>query len=309
MAMKKILSALLIGTSIVLSGCLNDTSFDPEKGKIKPDPTPAIWVASDSNSRLYLIGDMPLVGKNFPWETGPIRLAASQSDTLILESDPSEKASLRGVMLTRELGFYSDGTLLIDSLDDRGMKNLDLATTRLGMPAGSLNNLKPWLAAATLAVGAGETEGLTSQNPLVAKLTDEATIKGHNMIFLAEPEDRVRDLAELTPEVHLKYLDRTLSDFSGLGNAMVVAAENWQKGDVGALKTRNVNLYTQMPTSAYQALIRNRNEQYIGKLVGFLEGSGNGIAIVGMPHLIDQGNLQVMLRDRGYKVERYNGSQ
>lgn len=307
--MKKLLSALILVTGLLLSACLNEeTSFDPDKDKEKPLPSPAVWIVSDADSKLFMIGDVPLVPKRIDWETGPIRLAASQSKTLILENDPSEKASLRGVMLTQELGFYSDGTKLTDNLDDRGMKNLNLATTRLGMPEGALNNLKPWLAAATLALGAGESEELTSKNSLVEKLRGEAEVKGHTMMFLSSPEQRVRDIADLSPDVHLKYLDRTLSDFSGLGEGMIKAADSWQQGDIGALKSRSVNLYTQMPSSAYQGLIQSRNAQYIGKLVNFLEGQGDGIAIIAMPHLIDQGNLQVMLRDRGYKVERYDGT-
>lgn len=310
--MKKMLSALVMSAALALTGCLNeDASFDPEKGKEKAAPSPAIWVASDSDSRLYLVGMVPFTTEQVEWETGPIRLAASQAKTLILEDDTTRKSRLEEDRLTQELGFYQDGTKLTDNLDDRGMKNLNLATKRLGMGDGLLNNLRPWLAAGTLTHGASDTSGLikASENTLVAKLSGEADVKGHNMIFLNSPEETVRDIADLPADVHLKYLDRTLSDFSGLGDALVKSAEAWQKGDIGALKTRSVNLYTQMPSSAYQTLIRTRNERYIEKLDGFMKGEGNGIAIIGMPHLIDQGNLQVMLRDRGYKVEQYNGTQ
>ena len=308
--MKKLMTSAAIGLAFLVSAC-QPGGAGPETSEETPNrvASPAVWVASDNNSKLFLIGAVSMMPEDMFWKTSVVGLAADQAKTLILESDPSESATVEAVELSLNLGFYKDGSKLTDSLDDRGLKNLDLATTRMEMAAGSFNNFKPWLAANTLAVGTGGDVGLTDKKPMVSTLYSEANIKGHDILFLSTPEQQVRDLADMPADVQLRYLDRTLSEFSGLGEDLVETANAWHEGDLAALQVKHVSVLTQIPSSSYQSLIRSRNDAYLPKLVNFLEGSGTGLAVVQLPHLVDAGNLRVMLREKGYKVERYYGSE
>lgn len=304
--MKKIVTSLALGFSVLASACQQSQPAEEIEAENTVKDSPAVWVVKDRDSKLFLIGSIPMVKSDAKWDTPAVALAANQAKTVFIEVDNSDSASMRAMMLTQELGFYQDGSKLSDLLDENGQKLLDLALQRSEMAPGSLDNFKPWFAAILLNVAAGEGSDLIDET-MTQALMDDAERDGAKIEHLNTPEQPVRSLASLSDQVQLKYLDRTLSDFSGLGDRMVKTAEAWQKGDIGTLKTERVNVRTQMPTSAYQTLIKDRNTIYAGKLVNFMEGSGTGMAIVEISHLVDAGNLQVMLRERGYKVERYYG--
>lgn len=305
--MKKLTLTFALGVTLALAACQQPAETPQPEDGFQAAASPAVWVVKDKDSKLFMIGTVPLVKPDMDWETPAILLAASQADTLILAADPSEGATVKAMELTRELGFYSDGTKLSDSLDETGKKQLDLASTRSEIIPGSLENVKPWVAAVLLGVAAGQSEGLVSENIMVETLLKTAEIDGQKVIFLSSQESRIRDIADLPEGVHLKFLDRTLNDFSGLGASLVKSADAWQKGDLTVLRTGAKNLHTQLPASHYQALIKGRNNAWIEKLENFMEGQGTGLAIVDIPHLVDPGNLQIMLREKGYKVERYYG--
>ncbi len=304
--MKRIVTAFALGVSLLLTACQPPQQVEEAETGNTVQDSPAVWVAKDNDSKLFLLGSLPMVKSDARWDTPAISLAANQAKTVFIEVDTSDAAAMRSMMLTQELGFYQDGTKLSELLDDNGQKLLNLSLQRSEMAPGALDNFKPWFAAILLGVAAGEGAELVD-DPMTAELVKDAELDGAKIEFLISPEQQVRGLADLTDQAQLKYLDRTLSDFSALGDRMVETAEAWQKGDVGKLKTDRVNVRTQMPSSAYQKLVKDRNGIYIGKLVNFMEGTGTGLAIVEMSHLVDQGNLQAMLRDRGYKVERYYG--
>ncbi len=304
--MKKIVMSFAMGFSVLMAACQQPQAVEEEETENRVQDSPAVWVVKDNDSKLFLLGSLPMVKSDARWDGPAVSLAANQAKTLFVEVDNSDAASMRSMMLTQELGFYQDGSKLSDLLDDNGQKLLDLSLQRSEMAPGSLDNFKPWFAAILLGVAAGEGAGLID-DPMTAALLKDAELSGAEIKFLITPEQQVRGLSDLTDQNQLKYLDRTLSDFSALGDRMDETAGAWQTGNVTKLKTDRVNVRTQMPTSAYQKLIRDRNEIYIGKLVNFMEGTGTGMAIVEMSHLVDQGNLQAMLRDRGYKVERYYG--
>jgi len=269
--------------------------------------SPAVWVVSDADSRLYLIGTVPLVKQDAVWQTLAVRGAIDDSKAFLIETDPSNSSAVAAMEVTRELGFYTDGSRLTDLLDAVDTEKLARVSARANIPLGTLENIKPWLASSLLAIAAGENAGLSTENPIIENAIDTAKIKQSPVMFLSTADSQVRDLGELPADVQLSFLKRTLDDYDGLGTGMIKTAEEWQVGGLLHLKTESTNVLSQLPSSEYRTLIKKRNDAWIGTIDEFLKGSDNGVLIVGMAHLIDSGNLQVMLIERGYTVRQYYG--
>jgi len=307
--MKRFLKICVASVAIGMAACgpsgpVEDAAEDGVENEI---PSPAVWVASDDDSKLYMIGTVPMLEQTTVWETLAIRGAMADAQTFIFERDPSEAGERDEMLLSGELGYYTDGTNLADRLSEADLAQLDAISEKIDLPAGSLNNFKPWLVSEMLVIAAGEKAKLTSENKMAQSFINSAKIQGNPIIILDAPDAFLRDLADLPEETQIQYLKRTMDDFDGLGERLEKNAQEWAVGGLHHLKTKAANLHSQLPSSVYRNMIKSRNERWVGKLDDFLKGSENGVMVVSMPNLIDSGNLQVMLIEKGYTVLPYYG--
>lgn len=301
---------LTFGLLLGLSACgqKNSKIADAEEEQITDIPAPVVWVAQDDDSELYLIGTVPYLQKSAEWETLAIRGATDEASQFFFEYDPSDNAVMASMMLTQELGFYTDGSRLTDRLDAEAQGLLKTVSETSQIPLGRLENLKPWLAAMLLGSSAAEQAELNVDNDMVKSMVNRAEINKKTVTFLETPESRVRDMAELPEDLQIRFLTRTATRYPGLGDKMLATAEAWQVGSLMTLKNDGVNLQSQLPSREYKAFVQARNEEWIDALDNFMQGEGVGVVVVGMPHLLmDEVNLQLMLIDRKYNVKRYYG--
>lgn len=308
--MKKMKSLLTLGLLLGLAACgqTKTETVEAEEEKITDIPAPVVWVAQDDDSELYLIGTVPYLQKSAEWETLAIRGATDDASQFFFEYDPSDNAVMASMMLTQELGFYTDGSRLSDRLDADANALLQTVSETSQIPFGRLQNLKPWLAAMLLGSSAAEQAELNVDNDMVKSMVNRAEINNKTVTFLETPESRVRDMAELPEDLQIRFLTRTATRYPGLGDKMVETADAWQVGSLMALKNDGVNLQSQLPSREYKAFIESRNKEWIDTLDNFMQGEGVGVVVVGMPHLLmEEVNLQLMLIDRKYNVKRYYG--
>lgn len=270
---------------------------------------PAIWVAKDYDSTLYLFGTVHLLPDDLAWQKDDMRAAFAKAGTVFFEVDTGEDGQVQAAVLTTSLGMRSDGLRLSDSLDSYQLKLLEAAAHNGGLTIASLDSMKPWLAAEFLSFAAATNAGLSAELSADEALKSRAARGGKNVIYLESMEEQIRASAELPKFVQMNLLTEAMERFNTLGADMTDVAEAWSVGQTDVLTRKLIRpMKTQAP-EVFNSLLRDRNRKWASRLARFMDDSGTGFVAVGTAHLLGEDSLLDELREQGYTVSRYYAFQ
>ncbi|NNE57817.1 MAG: TraB/GumN family protein [Hellea sp.] len=302
--MKKLQKILMVATAFMLAACAAEDAENSEE-KLLQNDSPVVWIAEDDDSRLYMIGTVPLVPESSAWQTAEVMSALESAETFFFESDTRDSARAEALRLTAELGLYDGGDKLSSYLDDLQIKLLINAAADADVPRGTLENMKPWFAGEILSVAAAESAGLKVDIAPDTVIQEWAKLRVRKTEYLDDVDVRIRDMADLPQETQIEFLSNVMTNYGALGDSMKATALQWEKGKLSDLMRGQTNIYSQLPEADYEALLAKRNARWSKELTAFMEGSGSAIVVVGMPHLLGSDSLQYMLRENGYPVRRH----
>lgn len=270
---------------------------------------PALWVAKDYNSTVYLFGTVHLLPDDLSWMRDDVRAAFGEAGTIYFEVDTGTQGQIQASILTQNFGMRSDGLRLSDGLDSYQLKLLDAAAHNGNITLAALDSMKPWLASEFLTVAAATNAGLSPEVSADSALKSRAAREQKNVIYLETMEDQIRVSADQPAFVQMKILTETLENFNTLGTDLTQIVQAWSVGGTAFLTREMVlNLKKRSP-DFYKALLTDRNEKWADVLTRYMEGSGTAFVAVGTSHLLGEDSLIEMLRDQGYKVSRYYAFQ
>src|SRR4051794_2172164 len=120
-------------------------------GQAAANAEPAMWVIKDADSTIYLIGTMHLLKHDTEWNAEKVKKTVHESTELWLEiADFDNQAALAPLMM--KLGLDPEHPLSTKLSAEQKTKLSKLADT-YGIPAATLEPLRPWLAAVVLGMG------------------------------------------------------------------------------------------------------------------------------------------------------------
>lgn len=306
MFLRLISRIILLFAAVTLVGCDQGGTV---AGKVSDararNDGPAIWVATDHDSTLYLFGTLHLLSPEVDWIKDDMRDAFKASGTIFFEVDTGPSAQIEAAVLSQSLGFYSDGRRLQDQLDSYQLKLLEAAANNGDIPVAVLDNMKPWLASEFLSIAAAATVNLSPELSADDALKSRARQQRKNVRYLDTIDGQIRRSANQADFVQMMMLSDTLEGFNGMGDDLTRTAQAWAVGNTDFLTREIVNAVRDRSPDIYQSLYDDVNEVWAKDLIRFLEGSGTGFAAVGIGHLLGDDSLQEKLRGQGYEVERH----
>ncbi len=257
---------------------------------------PALWVARDADTTVWLFGTVHQLRAGTPWMTGAVAQAFADSDTLVLEIppvDPEEMTDALVAVAPRR------PVPLPPALDRR----LRQRARDLGFPARAFDATDPWFAATTLAAQPLARAGYSADpapETLLATLADRAgkpvdaleTLPGQLAIFAGLPQDAQRTM-----------LARVLDDSDPVATMDRVVAL-WGTGDVAALDRLLGEDMDDAGPAVRAALIDRRNTAWARTIARWMREPGTRFVAVGAGHLTGPGSVQARLRTRGLTVTR-----
>ena len=270
---------------------------------------PAIWVAKDFDSTLYLFGTVHLLPDDLDWQKEDMRDAFKDSGTIFFEVDSGPDAQVEATVLATSLGMRKDGLRLSGSLDSYQLKLLDAAAHNGDLSIAALDSMKPWLASEFLTVAAATNAGLSSALSADEALKSRAKREQKNIIYLETIEDQIRVSADQPDFVQMIMLTETLEGFNSLGDDLKNIVTSWAVGRTDYLAREMVLALKNKSPDFYNALLVERNRKWSKTLTRWMEDSGTGFVAVGASHLLGEESLVEMLREQGYKVSRYYAFQ
>jgi len=270
---------------------------------------PAIWVAKDYDSTVYLFGTVHLLPDDLSWLKDDVRDAFGKAGTVYFEVDTGRQGQIEASVLTQSLGMRSDGRRLSDNLDSYQLKLLDAAAHNGDIPLAALDSMKPWLASEFLTVAAAVNAGLSPELAADAALKSRAAREQKNVIYLETMEEQIRISADQPDFVQMKLLTDTLESFNALGADLKRIVSAWSVGQTDFLAREMVLKLKERSPDFYKALLTDRNKKWAKVLTRYMEDSGTAFVAVGTSHLLGEDSVIALLREQGYEVSRYYAFQ
>ena len=310
--MKRVFSAFVAMS--VFAGCspadgsrtANDSVSDRVQDARSRNDGPAIWVAKDIDSTLYLFGTVHLLPDDLIWQREDMRQAFDEAGTIFFEIDTGASGQIDATVLTTRLGLRNDGLRLTDRLDNYQRNLMEAAANNGNLTIAALDGMQPWLASEYLMFAAAQNVGLSADLSADEALKSRAVREGKNVVYLESLEAQIRASANLPEELQLDILTETLERFSSLGEDATEIAEQWSVGGTDYLTEQITRPMRARSPLVFNRLLRDRNKAWAKKLSRFMEDSGTGFVAVGTAHLLGEESLLSELREQGFSVQRYH---
>ncbi len=269
-----------------------------------PSAGPALYVARDADSTMYLFGTMHLRKAGEAWSTPAIDAALAMSEEIWTEIDVSPQAmqSVAQVMMVR--GAAPPEAPLSSKLSPEQWQRLVGSLRSPQMSVARIDAMQPWLAALMLSMAPAIEAGYNPAAGADLGVGASGAAQGKRMRAFETLAQQVGFFADLPEAVQLQLLLEAMDQGSRETDALDALGAAWARGDLETLgATLNDEMRRDYP-ELFEALMVRRNDAWVATLLQELEGAGSDFVAVGAAHLVGPEGLIAQLRARGVSVER-----
>jgi uncharacterized protein YbaP (TraB family) len=266
---------------------------------------PAFWVVKDADSTIYLLGTVHLLKPETVWKTDKLLAAMNEAKQLWLELPTTDPQAMAPEMMQLVVKYgMSPGVPLSKDLTPDEMKTLDQAAQVAGLTASQLNVFRPWFAALTISNAAMVRAGYDPSSGVDMNVEAIFKARGIKPNGLENAEQQIKVFASMTREQELEYLRTTMEEYEKASTELDQMVEQWSHGDLAGLEQMFVtDMKTETP-DLYEALLLNRNANWVMQIQEMLKGKGVIFIAVGAGHLIGPDSVLSMLKAKGIASER-----
>jgi uncharacterized protein YbaP (TraB family) len=262
---------------------------------------PALWVAKDADTTIYLFGTVHLLPNDTHWHYPALDKALADSNALYVEIVDDDALHMQTLVLRYGLDMDHPLSTLLTG-DERA--TLARAAQTLGMPEQALEVMKPWLAGLTVAVAPLLKAGLDPEHGVDKLLRTQMTAAGKPVRGLETAEQQVRFLADMPPAMQLDFLRSSLRDFGKGTMQLKTVIDAWKNGDVAAIAHREDRELKQRSPRLYRRLLVTRNVDWARQIATMMQQPGTVFVAVGAAHLAGPDSVLRQLEKHGIAVRR-----
>lgn len=257
---------------------------------------PALWVARDADTTIWLFGTVHQLRPRTPWLAGTVADAFADSDTLVLEivePTPDEMAAAV-VQVTPPRPTPLPGEL---------NRRLRARAAERGFPRNAFDATAPWFAATVLAAQPLAQAGYRSDPAPETLLTTLAERSGKPVAAFETLGQQLGIFAALPQGAQRTMLERTLAERDPVP-AMDRVVASWGRGDMATLDRLLGEDMAEAGPAVRTALLDRRNAAWARMIAKWMREPGTRFVAVGAGHLTGPGSVQERLRARGVEVKR-----
>ena len=265
---------------------------------------PAMWLAEDEDSKVYLFGSIHVLPEGVRWYTPAIARAFENAEELVIESKASDSGGDTDVSDYIEArALLPEGQTLDELLSPADYARLQELASVLDLDEYQIARMQPWLLRILLTNEIFERSGMERTLGVDNLFEQTALRKEMTISALETPREAMMTLAEYPIEVQVRQLSESLNATAGdaASDDLSGLLVSWAMGDID----RNARLIAaSMSPLTYRNVVVDRNRKWLPRLEGYLSKPQQTMVVVGNAHLVGQGNLIDMLRRRGHSVSR-----
>ncbi|MCR6644740.1 MAG: TraB/GumN family protein [Terricaulis sp.] len=293
--MRTLIAALLLALAPALAACA--------PAPAQPQGEPALWRIADADSEIWLFGTAHMLPPELNWRGPRFEAAFAAADELVTETDASPEGGAQAYALSEAHGRLEPGQALTALLSAEDQAQFARVASALRLDPATLETMRPWLAALRLSYADAITRGLSPAAGVENVLAADARARGMRMSFLETPEQQVRFLADLPEAAQIRFLRDTMQAIEAGETGIDQLDDLWARGDVEALAALFDAQWQAGSPALYETIILARNRAWADAIQARLAGEGRIFIAVGAAHLIGEGNVIDLLRERGIEVE------
>ena len=289
--------ALLLAPLLAMPACAQ-TPPAPVADTIHP----ALWVAKDADTTIYLFGTVHVLKPGLPWFDEAVRTAFDRSGEVMLElvqPEPAAMATIVAAHATTPATAPVLSSTLAPAERDRYLK----ALADVGVPPAAFEHSKPWFAALNLSLLPLLKAGFDPANGPETVITAAAGKAGKPVRGFETAEQQIGYFDQLSAGAQHAFLVSTLDELPKVQTEMAKMVADWGRGDPDALAALMNDDLNASPEVA-DVLLYRRNARWADALTERLKAPGTVFVAVGAGHLSGKGSLVEDLRAKGVKVER-----
>ena len=265
----------------------------------------SFWKVSSEQTSVYLLGSIHFANASFYPLRDVILEAFDDADRMSVEVVLDETAPQEYTSLLDRYGRYPRGETLRDHVSESTYQRLRTFLEDSGMPATSMDSLRPGIIVMQLASMMMMQNGYTPEYGIDMRLMARARASGKPIDALETIEQQIRLIAGLPH--HDMVLAETLDQLDEAASIIDEMERAWKVGDEAAM----LALLITDPEGQYagfedvnEILLYQRNRGMLEKISGYLKGDEQRFIVVGAAHLIGTEGLIELLDEAGYEIER-----
>ncbi len=275
---------------------------------LSPDRTPAagpaLWIAADEDTTVYLFGTVHVLKPGTDWRTAAFDTALENADAVYLEVDTeSAQAQAAFARVVTEEGLFTDGRTLSAVLDAADEADVAEAAEAVGSALTAFEAFRPWLAALQLTNIQLQQLGYRPDSGVEAVVAGAAARAGTPLRFLETPAEQISFFAELDEADQVDFLVSTAEQITDEPELLDGLIDAWAAGDVAALSDLVSDEAAFGSAAVYDTLLADRNIAWAAEIERLMaEEPGAFLVAVGAAHLAGEDALPGLLRARGVEV-------
>lgn len=270
---------------------------------------PALFVARDADSTIYLFGTVHLRRPGGAWGGADAQAALAEADEVWTEVEITPEADARAQALMTQRGMAPANRPLSSWLTAEENGRLRALTQRLGVSAHMIEPMEPWLAALTLSVLPMMQAGYDPNAGVDRAVDAAADAAGVQRRAFETIEEQVAFLSGFSPELQRQMLLDAIAEAEKGPEQFDPMLAAWERGDLDTLEDFVIDDMRDEYPELYEVVFVRRNAAWMEILMRELEGEGVDFVAVGAGHLLGEDGLVAQLRARGVTVERVGGER
>lgn len=296
-------TSLRLGLALILAlltGCREASA--PTDASKTDTAKPALWLVSDADTKIYILGTVHSLPPGTQWQKGEIAEAISSADSLVLEianaDDPGE-----AVLVFNRMSHSKD----LPSIQERVAPDLRLQLEQSAKAAGlsleTLSGYETWGAALVLS-NARTTEGGYERSAGVEVALLNAFRTAKKPIEGLETISQQYGYFDVLPEAEQRImLANAIADPTKSQAQMKEAVDAWADGEPDRL-AEAMNRETEATPMLKRLILTDRNARWALWIGKALDRPGVILVAVGAGHLAGAGSVQDALAKNGLKAVR-----
>lgn len=263
---------------------------------------PPVWIVHGSRATLILFGSIHLLPPGLDWEPPALKQALARAHEIWFEVPLDAAGMDAAAQAAAAKGLQPTGQALSEQLPAKDWSRLAALAQFYGASAEMLDRMRPWLADVTLEVASYAKMGAVTDDGVERQLSVQL---GADVVRRAfeTPQQQIDALAGASPSDQIASLEETLDELQQGPALYQQLLKAWLDGDVAQIQALALTPVMTAAPGAYRALVVDRNQRWIGAVLGRLDQPGEAVMVVGVGHLIGPDGLPNLLRERGVRVD------
>jgi uncharacterized protein len=262
-----------------------------------------IWKVSSRQGAVYLAGSVHLLTPEYYPLSPSFLKAFAASELLVEELDMGEMLSMQSQLQMVSSGMLPPGQTLDRVLSARTFQVASKKLADLGMPAGPMQQFKPWLLALTLQALEWQKAGFNADLGVDKYLYDMAKKANKPVRGLETLAFQISRFDGLSAEQQDRMLAETLRELESTKQNFSKIADAWKAGDARAIEQIVLQDLKSEPMM-YERMLVERNRMWLPQIESLLAAGRPAFILVGAAHLVGNDGLLQMLTMKGFTIEQ-----